>query len=497
MQPTAATVRPSPILDSDASDCAIYRRLAYGVAAILAAAGVYACWCDTPMIWDGAYQFCFTLISDHPYSYLTRFHSYILWIPMWLLSQVTSNLTVLKMAYGLPFTLAPAAAVLFSWWVVRRRAPHLIVWAIFGVAAGPLPGQIFIINDSIFQQHMFWPVFMGLLVPLTRKQVIGLALLAVFQFSHQIGLLLLAGGAGAAGLLALIDRRNRAELFIKVLVCAALAAVALGKIFAFPDSYARQEFTWERAKTAWLYGVAGWSLRGLVCMWTAAAALLLYGLLDPKRHERSRRAALIVSFGGALCGLLIWSYWAHDERLWSDAFNYRRWVVPLTAPFYVMALVDAAARVIQRRLPTSRPNIDAARPRMLIGYGVACTFAVVLTLQSVRWSRLTRHLLRDVERYPSAVVPWSAVNWATGTPLQHWGTTSYLFVLEGREARRLLLDFNPVARRAQLDTLRRQPPRIPLSPFTPVSAWPGPTGWFNFRPLLDDISSSPSSAGAR
>src|SRR5436305_7692358 len=132
MQPTAANVRRSAILEIDASDRATYGRLAYGVAWILAAAGVYTCWCDTPMIWDGAYQFCLTLISDHPYSYLTRFHSFLLWIPVWLLSHVTSNLTVLKMAYGLPFTLAPAASVLLSWWVVRRRAPHLIVWAILG-----------------------------------------------------------------------------------------------------------------------------------------------------------------------------------------------------------------------------------------------------------------------------------------------------------------------------------------------------------------------------
>ena len=497
MQPTASTVRPSPLLEADVFEQTMYRRLTYGAAIILAAAGVFTCGCDTPMIWDGAYQFCFTLITDHPYSYLTRFHSYLLWIPVWLLSHVTGNLTLLKFAYGLPFTLAPAASVLLSWWVVRRRAPRLIVWAIFGVAAGPLPGQIFIINDSIFQQHMFWPVFLGLLVPLTSAQVVGLALLAVFQLSHQIGLVLLAGGAGAAGVLALLDRRNRPGFALKATICLALAAVAVWKIFAFPDSYARQEFTWERAKTAWLYGVAGWSLRGLICMWAAAGALLLYGLLDPRRHERFRRAAAALSVVGLLCGLLIWSYWAHDERLWSDAFNYRRWVVPLTGPFYGMALVDAAARLLQRRTPASPCFIDGARRRVLIGYGVACTFAVVLTLQSVRWARITRRLMRDVEQYPSAIVPWSAVEWATGTPLQHWGPTSFVFVLEGRQPRRLLLEFNPEARRAQLDTLRRRPPRIPLSPFTPVSPWPGPTGWFNFRPLLDDANAAVSSSGTR
>src|SRR6185312_8753540 len=103
---------------------------------------------------------------------------------------------------------------------------------------------IFIINDSIFQQHMFWPIFLGLLVWLERPQIIVLALLVVFQFSHQIGFVLLTGGAGAAALLALRDRKRRTELLVKAAVMLALAIVALWKILHFPDSYARQEFTW-------------------------------------------------------------------------------------------------------------------------------------------------------------------------------------------------------------------------------------------------------------
>src|SRR6476660_7978045 len=75
--------------------------------ALLAFTGIFACVCDAPMIWDGAYQFAFSLIKQRPYFYLTRFHSYVLWLPMVWLSRFTDNLTVLKFAYGLPFTLAP------------------------------------------------------------------------------------------------------------------------------------------------------------------------------------------------------------------------------------------------------------------------------------------------------------------------------------------------------------------------------------------------------
>src|SRR5882724_9455625 len=166
-----------------------WRRITWIVVSLLAITGFFACACDAPMIWDGAYQFCLTLIKQHPYSYLTRFHSYVLWLPTVWLSHFTDNLTMLKFAYGLPFTLAPAFSVLASWWMVRDRAPHLILWAIFGAAAGPLPG-----------------------------------------------LLLLAGAAAAAAVLAIRNRTDRSELLIKAAVFAALACVALWKIFHFPDS---------------------------------------------------------------------------------------------------------------------------------------------------------------------------------------------------------------------------------------------------------------------
>ena len=458
-------------------------RLAYGAAAILALAGIFTCWCDTPMTWDGAYQFCFSLIEQKPYYYLTRFHSYVLWTPMVLLSHVTHNLRVLKMAYGLPFTLAPAFSVLMSWWVVRKPAPHLILWAIFGAAAAPLPGQIFIINDSIFQQHMFWPVFLGLIVPLRWPQMIVLSLLAVFQFSHQIGLVLLSGGAGAAALLAIHDKSHRARLLCKALLASCLAIVAFWKIVHFPDSYAQREFTWEAAHNAWRWGVEGYPLRGLELMWAAAGCVLVTRAISSRRWDEHRRALWIVAVLCVGVAALIWTRWASDSHRWTTAVNYRRWVVPLTIPFYFFAFLDTWMRTsVADPLPGERT------PAITIGYLVAWTFAIVLSIQSVVWLAMTRRLMQDVSRSPAAVVPWSAISWTRDTALYHWGTASYVFALEGREPRHLVLDPDAVDSAKQLEMLGRKPPMIPLSSFTPVSPEPGPAGWFDFRPLLARIA---------
>jgi hypothetical protein len=433
------------------------------------------------MTWDGAYQFCFSLIEQKPYYYLTRFHSYVLWTPMVLLSHVTRNLGVLKMAYGLPFTLAPAFSVLMSWWVVRKPAPHLILWAIFGAAAAPLPGQIFIINDSIFQQHMFWPVFLGLIVPLRWPQMIVLSLLAVFQFSHQIGLVLLMGGAGAALLLSVPDKANRRQLLVKASIAFALAIIAFWKILHFPDSYAQREFTWDAAHNAWQWGVEGYPLRGLELMWAAGGCALLTRVLSSK-HWEFRRALWIVA--GLCVGIaaLVWMRWASDSHRWTTAVNYRRWVVPLTIPFYLLAFVDTWMRASSADIATEERS-----PAMMIGYLVAGTFALVLSIQSIVWLGMTRRLMQDVSQSPTAVVPWSAISWTRDTAMYHWGTASYVFALEGREPRHLVLDPYPEDSAKQWEILRRTPPEIPLSSFTAVSPDPGPAGWFDFRPLLKHI----------
>jgi hypothetical protein len=493
MRPAAPNLR---LIDAPgALDTSLpWARLAWTAAAILALAGIFTCWCDTPMIWDGAYQFCFSLIEQKPYFYLTRFHSYFLWTPMVWLSHVTTNLTVLKMAYGLPFTLAPAASIVFSWWIVRKRAPHLILWAIFGVAAAPLPGQIFIINDSIFQQHMFWPVFLGMLVVLEWPQIILVALLAVFQLSHQIGSVLLVGAAGAAALMALGDRQSRFRFLIKSGLALDLALLAVWKILHYPDSYAQREFTWEAAHNAWLYGVEGYPLRGLAFMWAAGVCMLIYVILGGPRRQRLRRA---VGIGAAACivtSAIIWSIWAaaRSGSEWSDALNYRRWVVPLTMPFYFLAFIDAWLGVRKGWRLERTATTDGAFPTPLwIGGLVAAVFAVVLSIQSVVWLKLTRHLMTDLRQQSAAVVPWSAVSWAGGTPLDHWGTASFVYVLEGQKPRHILLDHNWMNAAQQLAILHAQPPRVPLSPFTPISPDPGPAGWFDFRPMLKSMPPPP------
>jgi hypothetical protein len=451
---------------------------------ILAAAGIYACWCGAALTWDGAYQFCWGLLKQRPYVYGARFHSWIVWLPFIGVSRVTHSLALLRVVFGLPFALAPAAGLILSWWVVRRDAPHLIVWALFGIAIAPLPGQIFIINDSIFQQHLFWPVFLGLFVSLSPAKRAVLGGLALLQLSHPIGIVLLAVAVVAASLLAWQRPDERGRLTWLAVLLTALAMAGALKMLIWPDQQAADEFHLAVALNRWRKGVYGAPIGGLRWFWLAGAMVFLSGWLNPQKRPRLVRWLGAGALVAAACGAALWLGWAADERRWAFALDYRRWFVPLALPFYGLCVLEALRRSTWAGGDKTTADAPAVRTRTRLSYLLAGTFAAVLSVQSVLWGLMTQRLLEEAKHYPSVVIPRSALPWIEGTPMQHWATMSYLIALQGTTPGKLFL-YDP----ADGAKLNANPPGIPLAPddWGKVPPEPGPRGWFDFRPLLEEL----------
>ncbi|MDB5299565.1 MAG: hypothetical protein JWO87_1228 [Phycisphaerales bacterium] len=517
------------------------------IAAILALTAVYACFCHAPLIWDGAFQFNITLVMQRPFCYLTRFHTFFLWWPTVWASHVTNNVTVLQAIYGLPFLMGPFASVVLSWWVVRRRAPHLVLWAVLGSCAGTLPGQIFVINDSIFTLHLFWPVFLGLFVPLSRPKRLVLAVLVVFQFVHPLGVLLLLGAALSAATVAAIDQGQRRRLLIGGAIMAALCVMALAKIEItnhsdhYRDVYAQQEATWANAWQRWRDAVVGYPLKGLTGMWLAGAMAFIRGTL-----RRRPQAARVIGALALLCaalGTVYWLYWSHVPLFWSTAIDYRRWVGPLTGPFFVLATLEVCRHAwVNRTARAAKPpgEFAAARPPALVAafsavenaagtctiesppvdassedradsrapdvaetsepdtfrgrlaLFAACTFALVLGIQCTQWARLTARLMVAVKSYPSVIVPDSTPRlwWTFVTPLHHWATADYVMAVQGKAPAKVMVNSG------MEENIRGNPPRLPYrecSPHPPGETLPTPGsgGWFDFRPLLKELAKEP------
>ncbi len=432
---------------------------------LLVAASIIACVCGLPLVWDGAYQLAVSLVEQKPYFYQTRFHSWLLWWPCVALSSATDNLTALTFAFGLPFIAAPAASLGISWLVVRRNRPELIVWAAFGVALAGLPGQAFVINDSIWQQTMFWPVFLGALVPVSRRCACALGVLALFQLSHQAGILLLGAALIAAWLVGRSQPEFRRAQSAKVAALAVLLALAIAKVLwisnpnwsgALHDSYAAQRMSWSEIATTWCDGVVGPPLYGMLAMWLAALAPLARG-------RGAQRAGLLAL---AATGVL-WAWWAAVPERWAGAINYRRWVVPFAFPFLIAAFLAA------RRVP-GKPVSFAFAPAS------AAVFFVVIALQSLGWHRLVVRLENDIANDPRAVVPHEAVPWVARTAMDHWGMTA-LVALQGGTRPQKYFAFNADA----LAALHAG--RIWLGDGHTIPAPPGAAGFFDHRPLLERL----------
>ena len=460
---------------------------------LLLAAALVACACGLPLVWDGAYQLAVSLVEQKPYFYQTRFHSWLLWWPCVALSRATGHLTALTFAFGLPFIAAPAVSLWLSWRVVRRERPELIIWAAFGVAVAGLPGQAFVINDSIWQQTMFWPVFLGALVPVSRRGKFVLAVLALFQFSHQAGVLLLLAATlaslatAAPSPKALLAQLEKFALFSVLFLLAAAKAiwVAIPALSgALHDSYASQQMSWDELSTTFLDGVLGPPLFGMLAMWLAAFAPFA-------RSRRVRRLGL----AAILAAGVLWAWWAAEPARWAGAINFRRWVVPAALPF-MLAAIHAARRTwempvsftgvvtvskpemqVAYRFPAPKPNTERYTLVPLLGL----VFCLVITLQSLGWRRLVTRLQADIVRDPRIVIPRDAVPWVARTPMDHWSMTA-LVALHGGQRPGKYFAFNADASAA----LRAG--KIWLGDGHMISAAPGPAGFFDHRPLLERLA---------
>jgi hypothetical protein len=426
--------------------------------AALALAGGLACAWDLALIWDGGAQFCYTLYHGIGYGYGARFFTEILWQPVVWAASWTKDLAVLRFLYGLPFCLAPAIAAALSWWMVARTRPELFPWALLGICAASLPVEVFAINESIFQLNMFWPLFLGLLVPLNRARWMALGILAIFQFSHPQGLLLLSGAAVVLWL-----QRTEPRLRPRAWIVSSAALICFGRVLLFPDVEAAQQANAQVVFALFRQSVLGWPLVGWMCILAAV-------------FTRSTRLAMLFLALAAAA----WGWWAVDPWRWSKALDARRFVVLFAAPFFLGAwgsLPKWDGFSIRRRsiadykaAPQSLSNL---MPR---ASAVALIFAGTLLLQAHGWSGLMDRVLAQVEADPRSVVPTEDFAWLQGSPADHWGLGSQVIAKLG--GRKLVLD---AAGRAALD---RHPPLVKLGYDAWVTPEPGILGWFDFREAI-------------
>lgn len=492
-------------------------------AILLATAGAgYALWADLQLIYDGSFQLAATLREGQPFVYLSRFHTWALWRPAAWLAAHSSDPHLLSMVYGLPFLAAPVMGLALSWWIVRRHRPGLIVWAALGICGTSLPGQVFVINDSLFQQHLFWPIFLGVLVRQTFAQKLVMAVIAVFQLAHPVGFVLMTGATLAAGTLALVttDRAERRRLLDDAVFAGIFAAFAGWKFWwvqqpgtPYFDPYLAEEASWANAKVRWAAAVNGWPIKAILCLYVASAGVMMQASAQgPVRRAKLNAAGAVLAISGVLAATAALWVWSDSMRHWWGAVDYRRWLIPLTLPVYAMIWVEMIVAARRRasdhaagspvaEATQAAPTVAAADVspglalRAVVVLLLCAMFAAVLGNQSRHYKAAIDRVYAELMAHPGAVMEIPPNHFSRETALQHWSISWQFLMMQGRKPTKWLVATNftddPGYRPQIAQGLDGTPPKLPVHAdvrgYGLIAAEPGAGRWFDFRELLPKV----------
>jgi len=408
--------------------------------------------------WDGA-DFLFQIIDQRwPYIIYGRWANLPVQSTTLGVALLSNGVRVPLVTYGLLLGGVQALALYLSWRVVRSRWPEAMVWPALAIGFAALPGQYLFQSEAQQAVALAWPVLLGLLVVPERHRV----LIAVGT-THLFFLHPLSAGLFLVFAVASLTRQRR-------LLAVLFLGLAVARFLLVRAGYESQELT---PGTVWQHfssSVGPRVLRAILGAWFAGGTIWLSARIGSADVRR---------WAGGLAGLSL-TYaayelirWASDLHAWS-AMNDFRTIVPFAAgPIYLLAIADQ----LTRRRQSSAQSGAIARSFAIAAAGL--TFAVVLGIQSHRWTRLTGGLLTELQSQPKGCVSAVALDpFSRGTPLGNWTMPFLAIMLQGRQPEWVLLPGSGCA-----DTQHT----LGLAPWI---ARPVRSGWFDLTAAQRSVPSA-------
>ena len=386
------------------------------------------------LTWDGSYTFLKVIDQPYPYVVHSRWLEALLQFPTIGLSQLTNRYEILQTVFSLSYGLIPLLALFLSWWVVRKEAPGLFLWAAFGIGLITLPGQIGFISDAAITMQLGWPLLLIVLTDFKKAHfpLVGLLSLAIF-FDHPlaIGLFVLAAVLSFANGVTQPGQRQYLWLWAGGFI--ALAALDILKFAVFHTVYEDDQLSVNALVSEFNNAVAGSPLAGVIFSWVAALLIFMQNFF---RRSRQIRVGLGV---GAILSLgiagVIWLEWASDPHQWSMAIDYRLWTPFLSLPIILLATLESLwPRLVRANIASERGSY-----RTLTVQLIGLVFMIVLVVQATAWANLSNRLEETMAQSPTSCVSQSSLNWLVGTPLNHWSVTAYSLLLSGTPPTKVVL----------------------------------------------------------
>ena len=452
----------------------------FGLAAF---ALVMAALSGAAMAWDGSYQFFVALDSQEPY--ILHGQRYIVLVGQGaalVSSQFTGDVALLRILFGLGYALVPIGALLLSWLAVRDGAPWLFVWPTLAIGNAIQPGQQPLDYQAPNPAQLFWPLLLLVLVDAgSRWQPVVIVLALVLMLTHPSAIPMLGLAAAVALWLANRHAESRTRHLLQAGFLGVVTAAALVDFLINKSSYETEHLNLDTIVSSFRAAVFGPAIVALGLVYLAGMILIVLPLVRrgavalPDREARlpRLRAAALLAVAGAGVVLLIR---AVILRWWWSSLDYRFWMLLGTLPFLGLAVLEG---VLPRSWGESFRAEMSIRSRIMLL--AAVVFSVVLSANSLGWLRLTDRLENTLASRSEACIPMSSIDWIHKTALDHWSTTAYSLVLQGRRPTKIVL--------ADEDACAA------ISPdHAPITDWytrPWDDGWFDLEGLDQHLARAP------
>jgi len=278
---------------------------------------------------------------------------------------------------------------------------------------------------------------------------------------------MLALGAG------LFRKDERRSLWLLGLGLCALSAIRVAMFVIWKSPWEVSELSPQIKMEQFRGSVLGLPLLSLACVYLAACMAFISPLVStPSRRKLTLllsavELASLITAGGLLL------IWAKDPHLWWRAYNFRAWALFASLPFILMAALEGLAKGrTQASRPTTSPTIGWPH-RLRTMQIVAVIFLLVISVQSTVWANLTARLRETALHGLEVCRPTSSIGWQVATPLDTWATPTYVIILQGRTAKKLVLDGDACG-------ASDFPENIRIAPWYVRSS---KEGWFDLRPI--------------
>ena len=389
--------------------------------------------CGTAFTYDGGY-YLYRLLADQMLFVPNRrtIHG-ILELPTLIASTITTDHRVFYVTFGLCYISIIVIALAASWRIVRKEKPSLFLWAAFGILIAPLPGQVAFISEIIMLMQLAWPLYLGIMTRLQWRHLPIYVLFGVLTFfSYPLSGAIFVIGAVLAFVVGWFRREQRRSIWSMALLLTVIAVIALVRFVTGINAYESEQL----GLGLLLQRVVSSVLPGPIVILVAAGLVALLLVLpvhwqpswlptDRPRLVRRLMIAMVVSA----------AIWAAIPALWIDALSYRFFIIPVSVPFIVAALIDS--------LNNRDPNVESVRwqQRRPLIQMIGLAFALALSIQSLYWLGFTtvlRNTLLTTER-ACLDTDSTEIGWTQQTALNHWAIAPYALDIQGKTPRTLVM----------------------------------------------------------